>query len=177
MEYSTLILLAIIIIIIIGFAILYYKTKENLDNVEDEEFNDFIQNDLIDFNNDKNMTTTTNKQNVLGVLNTDPNYAPFNSANQRKYTKEELMDSSLLLPGQVSDKLKKDFNLPPEAVELDNSNLITVNKSVGVNTVGSSLRNASHDIRGDMLVGKSYQGPWNMSTIEADMNTIGLSNH
>lgn len=181
MEYSGLILLTFIILIVVCFVIVYYKTKENLDNVEDDDFNNFIEDDLdyiTNFNNTTNNTTkTSGKSNVLGVLNTDPNYAPFNSTNQRKYTKEELMDSSLLLPGQVSDKLKKDFNLPPEAVELDNNNLITVNKSIGVNTVGSSLRNASHDIRGDMMVGKTYQGPWNMSSIEADMNTIGLSNH
>ena len=61
-------------------------------------------------------------------------------------------------------------------VKLSNTNLITVNKSVGVNTVGSSLRNASHDIRGDVLVSKLYQGPWNMSTIDPDMNNVGLSN-
>ena len=117
-----------------------------------------------------------NHNKELGTVITDPYYAPYKSNITRKYTKDELMDSSLLLPGQVSNKLKKEFNLPPEAVKLSNTNLITVNKSVGVNTVGSSLRNASHDIRGDMLVGKSYQGPWNMSTIEADMNNIGLSN-
>lgn len=117
-----------------------------------------------------------NLNKELGTVITDPYYAPYKSNITRKYTKDELMDSSLLLPGQVSNKLKKEFNLPPEAVKLSNTNLITVNKSVGVNTVGSSLRNASHDIRGDMLVGKSYQGPWNMSTIEADMNNIGLSN-
>ena len=155
-----------------GFLIFHFAKKEGLDNVEDDDFNDFIGSDLNYLQGEN-----SNGSNVLGVINTDPNYAPFNSANQKKYTQEELMDSSLLLPGQVPDKLKDEFNLPPEAVSLDNSNLITVNKSVGVNTVGSSLRNASHDIRGDMLVGKSYQGPWNMSTIEADMNTIGLSNH
>lgn len=117
-----------------------------------------------------------NLNKELGTVITDPYYAPYKSNITRKYTKDELMDSSLLLPGQVSNKLKKEFNLPPEAVKLSNTNLITVNKSVGVNTVGSSLRNASHDIRGDMLVSKSYQGPWNMSTIEPDMNNVGLSN-
>lgn len=116
-----------------------------------------------------------NKNDELGVVITNPEFAEYNG-NSVKYSKKELMDSALLLPGKVSDKLKKDFNLPPEAVKLDNNNLITVNKSIGVNTVGSSLRNASHDIRGDMLVGKSYQGPWNMSTIEADINNIGLAN-
>lgn len=116
-----------------------------------------------------------NQNDELGVVITNPEYAEYNG-NSVQYSKKDLMDSALLLPGKVSDKLKQDFNLPPEAVKLDNNNLITVNKSIGVNTVGSSLRNASHDIRGDMLVGKSYQGPWNMSTIEADINNIGLAN-
>lgn len=175
MDSGKIVLLIVIFGLVVmtsGFLIFHFAKKEGLDNVEDDDFNDFIGSDLNYLQNEN-----SNGSNVLGVINTDPNYAPFNSANQKKYTQEELMDSSLLLPGQVPDKLKDEFNLPPEAVSLDNSNLITVNKSVGVNTVGSSLRNASHDIRGDMLVGKSYQGPWNMSTIEADMNTIGLSNH
>ena len=175
MDSGKIVLLIVIIGLVVmtsGFLTFYFTKKESLDNVEDDDFNNFMGSDLNYLQNEN-----SNGSNVLGVINTDPNYAPFNSANQRKYTQEELMDSSLLLPGQVPDKLKDEFNLPPEAVSLDNSNLITVNKSVGVNTVGSSLRNASHDIRGDMLVGKSYQGPWNMSTIEADMNTIGLSNH
>lgn len=175
------------------------KYLEDDYDIDDMEYDDTISEDLKEKIKDKktrndisskikdrinklpeSLEETLGKQfNInkeLGTVITDPYYAPYKSNITRKYTKDELMDSSLLLPGQVSNKLKKEFNLPPEAVKLSNTNLITVNKSVGVNTVGSSLRNASHDIRGDMLVGKSYQGPWNMSTIEADMNNIGLSN-
>lgn len=125
---------------------------------------------------EENTKKMMDKQNELGVVVTNPEHASFTGGNI-KYTREQLMDSSLLLPGQVSEKLKKDFNLPPEAVKMDNKNLITVNKSIGVNTVGSSLRNPTHDIRGDVLVNMSYQGPWNMSTIEPDVNNIGLCNN
>ena len=61
-----------------------------------------------------------NLNKELGTVITDPYYAPYKSNITRKYTKDELMDSSLLLPGQVSNKLKKEFNLPPEAVKLSN---------------------------------------------------------
>lgn len=158
---------------------LYDSLKEKL---KDKKARDSISNKIKDRVSklqesvEEKLGKEFNHNNELGTVITDPYYAPYKSNMTKKYTKDELMDSSLLLPGQVSNKLKKEFNLPPEAVKLSNSNLITVNKSVGVNTVGSSLRNASHDIRGDMLVGKSYQGPWNMSTIEADMNNIGLAN-
>lgn len=187
---------------IVKFGIIDKKKKEHFEDVEDE-FNDFIGEDIedIDYENDENINqeysayhedtgrinkkllksieekikSKFNNNDELGVLITNPEYAEYKGSNT-KLTKRDLMDSSLLLPGKVSEQLKKDFNLPPEAVKLDNNNLITVNKSIGVNTVGSSLRNASHDIRGDMLVGKSYQGPWNMSTIEADINNVGLAN-
>lgn len=209
MNKIAILVIVIIIVIIVSlvctvkFGIIDKKKKEHFEDVEDE-FNDFIGEDIEDIDYDDNeennnqeysayhkdvsginkkllksieekLKNKFNNNDELGVLITNPEYAEY-KGNNTKLSKKDLMDSSLLLPGKVSEQLKKDFNLPPEAVKLDNNNLITVNKSIGVNTVGSSLRNASHDIRGDMLVGKSYQGPWNMSTIEADINNVGLAN-
>lgn len=209
MNKIAILVIVIIIVIIVSlvctvkFGIIDKKKKEHFEDVEDE-FNDFIGEDIEDIDYDDNeennnqeysayhkddsginkkllksieekLKNKFNNNDELGVLITNPEYAEY-KGNNIKLSKKDLMDSSLLLPGKVSEQLKKDFNLPPEAVKLDNNNLITVNKSIGVNTVGSSLRNASHDIRGDMLVGKSYQGPWNMSTIEADINNVGLAN-
>ena len=180
----------------IGSDLKYLEDEYDIDDMEDD---DTISEDLKEKIKDKktrndvsnkikdrinklpeSLEETLSKQfnlnNELGTVITDPNYAPYKSNITRKYTKDELMDSSLLLPGQVSNKLKKEFNLPPEAVKLSNTNLITVNKSIGINTVGSSLRNASHDLRGDELVSKFFQGPWNMSTIDPDINNVGFSN-
>lgn len=207
-KLAILVIVIIIVVLValfctIKFGIIDKKKKEHFEDVEDE-FNDFIGEDIEDIDYEDNeednnqeysayhngnsrlkkkllksieekIKSKFNNNDELGVLITNPEYAEYKGSNN-KLTKRDLMDSSLLLPGKVSEQLKKDFNLPPEAVKLDNNNLITVNKSIGVNTVGSSLRNASHDIRGDMLVGKSYQGPWNMSTIEADINNVGLAN-
>lgn len=223
MEFSG-ILWILILIIVLGIAIyiikkVFYPTfkpmlnkifgSESLDNIDDDEFNEFLgddsnvpdsdsseldvsdQYDSVSYTGnyrdgngadpklissiEENTKKLMDKQDELGVVVTNPEHASFTGGNV-KYTKEQLMDSSLLLPGQVSNKLKKEFNLPPEAVKMGNKNLITVNKSIGVNTVGSSLRNPTHDIRGDILVGMTYQGPWNMSTIEPDVNNIGLCN-
>lgn len=44
----------------------------------------------------------------------------------------------------------------------------------GVNTVGSSRKNASHDLRGDIPIPKQYIGPFNNSTIEPDTNIRGI---
>ena len=60
--------------------------------------------------------------------------------------------------GQVSSSARNESNLPPDLPESGN-------------TIHSPI-----DIRKDMLIGKEYEGPWNMSTIEAEMNNIGLKN-
>ena len=46
----------------------------------------------------------------------------------------------------------------------------------GVNTVGSSLRNASYDLRGNVPVPKINVSPWLNSTIDPDTNIMGICN-
>lgn len=58
--------------------------------------------------------------------------------------------------GQAALSLKNESNLPPDLPKHGDTTPI--------------------DIRKDMLIGKAYDGPWNMSTIEAEMNNIGLTN-
>ena len=60
--------------------------------------------------------------------------------------------------GQMSSSLKKESNLPSDLPESGN-------------TMDSPI-----DIRQNILTGKPFESPWNMSTIEADMNRIGLPN-
>ena len=44
----------------------------------------------------------------------------------------------------------------------------------GINTVGSSLRNANQQIRNDPIIALKDVGPWNQTTIEPDMNRKAL---
>jgi hypothetical protein len=45
---------------------------------------------------------------------------------------------------------------------------------IGLDTIGSSLRNANLDLRSDPVIPKSSVGPWNNSTIEPDLMRVPL---
>jgi len=52
---------------------------------------------------------------------------------------------------------------------LEAQNFVDATKMVGVDTVGSSLRNASYDLRRSPPIPRQNVGPWQQSTIEADL--------
>ena len=47
---------------------------------------------------------------------------------------------------------------------------------MGANTISGSLRNGTHDIRGDIVNPKIPVSPWGNSTIEPDTNIKGICN-
>jgi hypothetical protein len=72
-----------------------------------------------------------------------------------------------------SDLLPKDINsdwsnINPANADLKNINLLSAGQLIGINTVGSSLRNANLQERSEPVIPKSAIGPWNQSTIDAD---------
>ncbi len=73
-----------------------------------------------------------------------------------------------------TDLLPKDMNsewasIMPASNDLKNLNLLNPNQLIGINTVGSSLRNANLQLRSDPVIPKTQNtGPWNQPTIEAD---------
>ena len=87
-----------------------------------------------------------------------------------------------LIPNNRKANLNKDELLPGEAtkdwfdqiIEVDENNLLKAGpvEFFGTNTVSSSLRNASYDIRGDqgMHNPKKVVSPWNNTTIGQDTN-------
>ena len=52
---------------------------------------------------------------------------------------------------------------------LGTQNFIDATKLIGVDTVGSSLRNANYDLRRDPPIKRADTGPWSTSTIESDL--------
>ena len=80
---------------------------------------------------------------------------------------EDLFNVDKMLPQEVNDDW---FDVQPEPVSVKNSRLINVTKPIGVNTIGSSLRNASHDLRGPEECPKFTVSPWLQSSIEPDHN-------
>lgn len=55
----------------------------------------------------------------------------------------------------------------PKALKAQN--FLDCSRFVGVNTQGSSLRNASRDLRAAPVIPRAAVGPWSQSTIEADL--------
>jgi hypothetical protein len=97
------------------------------------------------------------------------NTVDFNKNYLKKY------DSKAYLPQEVNDEwFDTDFTQAKN--KLNSDSLINTEKYVvGVDTVGQSLKNASHDIRGTIANPKFNVSPWNNSTYEPDYNIKPLN--
>lgn len=106
----------------------------------------------------------------------DPRNFSFKKKQWKMKTFDDLRDnfnSKKLLPQEVEDDW---FDvIPHDSTRLiDGTHWIDPSIAIGVSTVQSSLRNASHDIRGDVPNPKIQVSPWNNSTIAEDNNLYGL---
>jgi len=78
-------------------------------------------------------------------------------------------NSDDFLPKEIISGAFDDYSQAKYAV--DDTNLINTDRYViGINTVGQSLKNGSHDIRGTIPNPKFSVSPWNNSTYEPDYN-------
>lgn len=80
---------------------------------------------------------------------------------------EELFDVDKYLPQEVNDDW---FEVQPEPISVKNRHLINITKPIGINTIGTSLKNASYDLRGAPSCPKFVTSPWLNSSIEPDTN-------
>lgn len=80
---------------------------------------------------------------------------------------EDLFDVDKYLPQEVNDDW---FEVQPEPISVKNRHLINITKPIGVNTIGTSMKNSSYDIRGSPSCPKVIISPFLNSSIEADQN-------
>ncbi|ARF09443.1 hypothetical protein Indivirus_1_66 [Indivirus ILV1] len=80
---------------------------------------------------------------------------------------EELFDVDKYLPQEVNDSF---FEVMPEPVSIKNRHLINITKPLGINTIGTSLKNASYDLRTEPANPKQVVSPWLQSSIEGNIN-------
>lgn len=133
--------------------------------------------DFIDDSNDLLPQTNTDNDMYTGRDETDGKYAQYRpETNKRnKYKTSEIFNSKYYLPNEKT--VNPDwFEVVPEAISVKNRHLINVSKPIGVNTIGTSLRNASWDLRSDAgaVNPKFTVAPWLQSTIEPDVNRKSL---
>jgi hypothetical protein len=80
---------------------------------------------------------------------------------------EDLFDTSKLLPNET----RKDwFEILPDPISVKNRNLINVTRPIGINTINTTLKNPSLDIRAAPPCPKFVVSPFLNSSIEPDIN-------
>jgi hypothetical protein len=113
--------------------------------------------------------------NVVGASHKN-SYAPFNGAASSNNVSSSTPSVGLNKPAaNPSDLLPSDSNSawaslnPVGNVDLQNINLLNPTQVVGINTQGSSLRNANLQLRSEPSNPRTNTNcPWNISTIEED---------
>jgi len=130
-----------------------FAAEEGYDNMVDESMINDILNDDNDVSTEKEVFDYKNKKFYRNV-------------NGSEDTKK-LFKAKDYLP---KEKHKDWFEVPSTTVTLDDANLIDNKDFIGVNTVGSSLRNASLDLRPAPPCPRITVSPWNQSTIDPDTN-------
>lgn len=100
------------------------------------------------------------------------NYAQY-TPTKEEYTVKDLMNSEKLLPQQEN---KDWFDTVEDAITVKNRHLININKPIGIDSIGSSMKNASWDIRGDIVNPRFAWSPINQSSIEPNIQSSGFCN-
>lgn len=107
----------------------------------------------------------------LGMAFTSP-LAPGSSSDVVDFKKGNVdnYNAKDFLPNEINDEwFETDFSLAK--YQLNDDKLINTDRYIiGINTVGSSLKNGSYDLRGTIANPKFNVSPWNNSTYEPDFN-------
>lgn len=98
---------------------------------------------------------------------------------KKKFTKrtpddlKDLYDVNKMLPQEIEMNW---FDAEPllSTKKIKGTHLMHPKYHMGVNTINGSLRNPTHDIRGDIANPKVPVSPWGNSTIEPDTNLRGV---
>jgi hypothetical protein len=107
------------------------------------------------------MVETNRMVNESGDVSNLGQYMP-----QECYPKD-ILSSKDLLPGGADSTWAQ--VVPAGQGALTDQNFLTAGHHIGMNTVGNSLRNASHDLRSEIPNPQSQVSPWNQTTIGPDL--------
>jgi len=85
---------------------------------------------------------------------------------ERDLDESEMFNVDALLPQEKHNW----FDVIEDTLPVKGRNLINLQQYIGVNTTGSSKKNASQDLRGNVATPKFPVSPWLNSTIDPDYN-------
>lgn len=191
-------LLIIAIIIILVFFLWYFNSNNNIklnkkqkwnarrkiqDNYDQLNYNDYSNNMLLVPNNDNSdivdeLISEYDYNSLQAQTVCSPENKNFTHKKQKFYTKtqeeiKDLFDVDKMLPQQIEDDW---FDIGPlqDTKKIKGSNLINPKHHMGINTIATSSKNMSRDIRGDIVTPKVNISPWMNSSIEPDPTLRGL---
>jgi hypothetical protein len=155
--------------------------SEFFDN--DNNNNDILDNVIGEKNINKENNSNKQQKNITPHIQQD--YAGFTHKNENFNNGLEHFDSADLLPkldgeNTINDdgwtiKNNKGWDESNPQIKLVEGNAwLNERKFLGISTVGSSLRNATHDIRRDIPNPQMVVSPWNNTTMVPDTNNKGL---
>ncbi len=103
---------------------------------------------------------------------TDIQFASYSPGSRGKVPDRDKFNSQKLLPKDMKNDWFDDVY---ENTSIKNTHLINIYKPIGVNTIQTTLKNASHDLRGCPTNPKYVVAPWLNSSYEPDTNLINQS--
>jgi hypothetical protein len=104
--------------------------------------------------------------NFVGNNEGGDNLANYVSGPKKTMTDADKFNASDLLPVETN----KDWFEDVQTTTIKNSHMINIYRPIGVNTISTTLKNPSHDVRGTPSNPKKFVSPWNMSSYESDNN-------
>lgn len=119
--------------------------------------------------NDNFMPSEDNKKYSLNIYKTDQ-ASPYFGKPRRELSDDEKFNASELLPKEE----KQDWFEDVTPQKIKNRHLINIYRPIGVNTVITSRKNPSLDLRGNPVNPKTFVSPFLNSSIEPDVNARGI---
>lgn len=194
-NYKMIGLFTIFIILLLGYFLLNSEGFENTkvdeqkkENNEKKKENDYIYSSYSEGDRGKDDEWTTiheNSNNIITdkqtqgeVLSNDignEQYAKYSDDDKKidEHDPKNLYNADNYLPKEVNDDW---FETVKEPIPIKNRHLINTTRTIGLDTIGSSKKNATRDIRGEDPNPKFTVSPFLNSSIEPQMTNRGLFN-
>lgn len=144
-------------------------------NISDNIVDDFMSQYDASDNYDQYIPSGPIANNYKQDESTDFTYKKNKFTRRTPDDIEDLFDVQKMLPQEIEENWFDADHLQ-HAKKIKGTQFIHPKNHMGVNTVGSSLKYGTHDIRGDIPIQKVDVSPWGNSTIEPDTNIRGFCN-
>lgn len=164
-EFRKLCILCVVILAIIGICCLIDKyRRENFVEQLEQEDEDEVHGTPAENSTDVAQGPNHGESNVQGSADVQEGFESPSSC----IPKESLMPEELL--PQDSGANQWSLSNPQGAGSLKDKNFLQAGYSIGINTVGQTLRNANLQLRSDPPNPQVAVSPWQQSTINPDTN-------